>query len=108
KISPLVAAAPTKTFFDDFQNEDQPAFVSALPDFGRSQRAKLYQNSKYSFYTYGAEASQFSMSRGRMHFALADWSQDIMSSNIAYPKKPVSLSDTDYLHVTYEVQSDAT
>jgi hypothetical protein len=31
-----------------------------------------------------------------------------MSSNIAYPKKPVSLGDTDYLHVTYEVANDAT
>ena len=75
---------------------------------GRTQAGKLYQNSKYSFYTYGAEASQFSFSRGQMHFALADWSQDIMSSNIAYPQKPVALSDTDYLHVTYEVGSDAT
>jgi hypothetical protein len=110
KITPLgtSAPAPTKTFFDDFHNEDQPTFVSALPDFGRSQQAKLYQNSKYSFYTYGADASQFSFGRGRMHVALADWSEDVMSSNIAYPRKPVALSNTDYLHVTYEVASDAT
>jgi hypothetical protein len=107
KITPG-AAAPTTTFFDDFQNEDPPVFVGNLDNKGRSQQGKLYQNSKYSFYTYGAEASQFSFSRGQMHYALADWSQDIMSSNIAYPRKPVALSDTDYLHVTYEVHSDAT
>jgi len=110
KVSPLgTGSAPTKTFFDDFQNEDQPTFVSSLPDGnGRTQLGKLYQNSKYSFYTYDAANSQFSFSRGQMHFALADWAQDVMSSNIAYPKKPVALSDTDYLHVTYEVGNDAT
>ncbi len=109
-VTPLgtSAAGPTTTFFDDFQNDGAPAFVSSLPDQGRTQAGKLYQNSSYSFYTYGAEAAQFSFSRGQMHFALADWSQDIMSSNIAYPRKPVALSNTDYLHVTYEVQSDAT
>jgi len=110
KVTPLGTSAmgPTATFFDDFQNEDQPVFVANLDDKGRSQAAKLYQNSKYSFYTYGSAASQFYMARGQMHFVLADWEQDIMSSNIAYPRQPVALSDTDYLHVTYEVASNAT
>ncbi len=110
RIAPLGTGAPTPTatFFDDFQNEEQPTFVSALDSQGRTQAGKLYQNSKYSFYTYGAADSQFYFARGQMHYSLADWSQDIMSSNIAYPRKPVALSDTDYLHVTYEVQSDAT
>ena len=100
------ATPPTKTFFDDFVNEDQPVLVGSLPNGnGRTQLGKLYQNSKYSFYTYDASDSQFSFSRGQMHFSLADWSQDVMSTNIAYPKKPVGLSDTDYLHVTYEVGS---
>src|SRR6185295_19233423 len=79
KVTPLgtSATAPTKTFFDDFHNEDQPTLISSsLPDAGRTQRGKLYQNSKYSFYTYGADASQFSFGRGRMHFALADWAED--------------------------------
>jgi hypothetical protein len=109
-VTPLgTSNAPTKTFFDDFTNEDQPVLVGSLPDGnGRTQLGKLYQNSKYNFYTYDAANSQFSFSRGQMHFALADWSQDVMSSNIAYPKKPVSLGDTDYLHVTYEVANDAT
>jgi hypothetical protein len=111
KVTPLgtTTTPPTKTFFDDFSNEDQPVLVGSLPDGnGRTQLGKLYQNSKYSFYTYDASASQFSMARGQMHFALADWSQDVMSSNIAYPKKPVALADSDYLHVTYEVGTDAT
>lgn len=109
-VTPLgTGTAPTKTFFDDFQSEDQPVLVGALPTGGgRTQLGQLYQNSKYSFYTYDASASQFSFARGQMHFALADWSQDVMSSNIAYPRKPVALSDSDYLHVTYEVASDAT
>jgi hypothetical protein len=110
KVTPLGTAlpGPTATFFDDFQNEDPATFVANLDGKGRSQAAKLYQNSKYSFYTYGAGASQFFFARGQMHFVLADWEQDIMSSNIAYPRKPVALSDTDYLHVTYEVHSNAT
>lgn len=110
KIVPLgtALAGPTATFFDDFQNEDPPVLVGTLPEMGRTQAARLYQNSKYSFYTYGGAAAQFYFARGQMHFALADWEQDVMASNIAYPRRPVALSDTDYLHVTYEVHSDAT
>ena len=110
KVTPLGTASPgpTSTFFDDFANEDQPVFVSNLDGKGRTQAGQLFQNSRYSFYTYGSSAAQFFFSRGQMHFALADWEQDIMSSNIAYPRKPVAISDTDWLHVTYEVHSNAT
>ena len=110
KVTPLGTASPgpTTTFFDDFQNEDPPVLVGNVGEMGRTQAAKLYQNSKFSFYTYGGVDSQFYFARGQMHFVLADWEQDIMASNIAYPRKPVALSDTDYLHVTYEVHSDAT
>ena len=110
KVTPTgtLAAGPTATFFDDFENEDAPVFVGNVDEKGRTQAAKLYQNSKYSFYTYGGAASQVYFARGQMRFVLSDWEQDIMASNIAYPRKPVALSDSDYLHVTYEVPSDAT
>jgi hypothetical protein len=108
-VTPLgLGPAPT-TFFADFAAPDPPVLVDdALPNFDRTQQGKLFQNSAWSFYSYGADHTQFFLDRGRLHMVLADWSQDIMSSNIAYPRQPVALSATDYLHVTFEVASDAT
>lgn len=95
-------------FFEDFAKNDPPVFVSDLPEFDRTQRAKLYQNERFSFTTYGADVAQFFTDRGRMHTLLADVAQDIFASNVMYPRKAVALSGSDYLHVTFEVASDAT
>jgi hypothetical protein len=109
KLAPLgtTGKAPTATFFEDF-GPDPIVFVQAVSDGGRTQNGRLYQNSKFSFYTYGADQSQFFIDRGRLHMVVADWGQDIMASNIAYPRKPVALGENDYLHVTYEVASNST
>src|SRR5262249_5771397 len=98
------------TFFDSFDDaNDQPAFVKNVDDSaGRSQQGKVLANSRWGFYTWGADNSQFFIERGQLHSVLADWGQDIFSSNVAVPKRTFALSDTGYLHVHYEVASDTT
>jgi hypothetical protein len=41
---------------------------------------------------------------------MADIAQDVMGSNIIYPKRPIALSDDEdsYTHITFEIQTDAT
>jgi hypothetical protein len=108
RVTPLGTGAPPLPFFEDFAAADPPAFVSMLPGFDRTQQGKLLQNKRFSFITYGADLSQFFLDRGRLHTLLADWQQDIFSTNVIYPRAPVQLSSTDYLHVTFEVATDAT
>ncbi|MFO0756272.1 MAG: hypothetical protein U0359_07255 [Byssovorax sp.] len=108
KVTPLGLGDKPVPFFQDFAQKDQPALVSQVPVYDRSQNGLLFQNSELSFYSYGSTVTQMFIDRGRLHTLLADWEQDIFSSNVIYPKKPVALSASDYLHVTFEVASDAT
>lgn len=98
------------TFFDSFDDaSDQPVLLKQLPDSGgRSQEGRLLTNSRWAFYTWGADLSQFFIQRGQLHTVLADWAQDIFSSNAAYPRRTFALSDTGYLHLHYEVAADTT
>lgn len=107
-VTPAGTAVPPMPFHEDFTALDQPVFVSELPGFDRSMLGKLYENERFTFTTYGADHSQTFIDRGRLHTLLADWHQDIFSSNVMYPKSPVHLSDADYLHVTFRVASNAT
>lgn len=108
KVTPTGTAGSPLTFFEDFVEKDQPVFVSELPVFDRTQQAKLYENERFTFTTYGADLSQTFIDRGRLHTLLADWHQEIFSSNVMYPRKTVSLSGSAYLHVTFRVASNAT
>jgi hypothetical protein len=110
KISPVTAPPPVATFFDDFSVDDPATFVTTSDD-PRSQQGKIYQNTRWSFYTYGADDSQFFSERGQLHTVLADWHQNIFSTNIAYPRQAVqlpALGSDKYLHVTFTVHSNAT
>jgi hypothetical protein len=107
-VTPRAAPASEGDFFDGFGVDDQPRLVGELPDFGRSQQGRRYENSRWSFHTYGAEHMQFYIARGQLHTVLADWGQAIFSSNIAFPKRTAKLYDTGYLHLSYEVASNAT
>jgi hypothetical protein len=110
-VTPLGrGTAPTATFFDDFAGTTQPVFVADIDDGGRAQFPMLFQSAGWSFYSYGAEHRQFWFERGQLHMAIADWEQDVFASSIATPRQPVALpsADGDYLHVTFEVASDAT
>ncbi len=105
--------------FDDFSDEsDQPKLVKAqkngegliTPPGWLVVGAKLYQNSKWNFYTYSANPSQFFLAQGQVHMLLADEGQQDFSSNVMYPRRAMHLPDDDaaFLHTTYEVQTDAT
>lgn len=119
------APKPTATFFDDFSDEtDQPVFVKSVPGVGNGFQAadngQLWQSSKWSIYSYGSEHTTNAagvitentfrpfITRGALHMVLADWSTDVFSSAIAYPRQVVHPSSTSYVHVTYEVESNAT
>ena len=123
-VVPTGNGAPlTATFFDDFSDEsDQPVFIKSVPDappYHASQNGQLWQNSKWSIYSYGAHHDEDAagditdnmfhpyIARGGLQMVLADWQTDIFSSAIAYPRQLAHPSDTAYLHITYEVQSDA-
>lgn len=115
--SPLANPAPrTSTFFDDFSAGDQPVFVANLPDATDGRQGffgRLFQNKSWSFYSeLGDVGTQVFVDRGQLHTILPDWSQQPMSSLIAFPRQPVQLpalsAAATYLHVTYEVGSDST
>lgn len=109
-LTPSEAALPAlATQFDDFADDaDQPAYVRDVPDMGRSQQGVLWRNGRWSFYSYGAWVKQFFVARGQLHLLEADWGGNIFASTIAYPRKPVQLSDTAYTRVHFEVPTDAT
>ncbi len=110
-VTPTGAPPPfTSTFFESFDDDsDQPAFLHEARDSGgRSQQGKVLASSRFGFYTWGADLSQFFVERGQLHSVLADWAQDIFASNVAIPRRTFGLSDSDYLHIHSEVASDAT
>jgi hypothetical protein len=104
KVTPLGYAAekPTQTFFDDFETTEQPATIS------EKYMEEVYQSSKWTFYSYNDASAQPFFDRGRMRWVLADLDQEIFASMVGYPRKPVQLSATDYLHVTFRVASMST
>ena len=105
--------------FDDFTVDDPFVLLEARKDvegvilpqgLGNVQNAKHYANSRWNQYTFNAEASQMFVSRGEMHSVLADIGQDVMSSNLLYPKRTMQVPDTGdlFLHVTFEIQANST
>lgn len=109
QVSP-VSTPPAMTFFDGFAGAaDQPALVTPVDNAGRTQQGALWQNRNWSIYGYGASNWQAFIDRGQLHTVLADWQQDIFASVTAYPRRAVQLpSGSGYLHVQFEVASDAT
>ncbi|MBF5042604.1 hypothetical protein FGE12_09345 [Aggregicoccus sp. 17bor-14] len=107
-ITPRAAPTAPSDFFDGFTENDQPKLVGSVKGYDRAQNPRRYMNAKWNFYTYGSELTQFFVDRGQLHTLIADVGQDVFASNIAYPKHPAKLYDEGYLHVSYEVASDAT
>jgi hypothetical protein len=102
-----ITAAVAPPWVDTFSDDDQPVLIGT-DDHPRSQQGKIFQNQRWSFYSYGAGASQSFIERGKLHTVLADWEQAIFSTNIAYPRRTVALDDERYLHVRFDVSSNAT
>lgn len=100
----------TSDFFTSFDDDaDQPVYVGALPPHGRAPKAgQLHETSELTLTTYAEEHTQFFVDRGQLHVLLADWVQDVFASAVAYPKRTAVMDDDDYVHVTFEVPSNAT
>lgn len=107
-LTPREASPTTGNFFDGFGSEDPPKLVGPMPNFDRAQQGRRFESSRWNFYSYSAEHTQFFVDRGQLHMVLADWAQDVFASNIAYPKHAAKLYGEGYLHVTFEVASNAT
>ncbi len=113
KVRPEGRGAPrTRDFFDDFDGTSGPlTFQNKLSGHNRTYaQGRRFENSKWEVFVYNDEfdKAQLSEERGLLHVTLPDWFQDVFSSVVLVPRKPATLSDTDYLHLTWEVASDAT
>lgn len=108
--TPKTGAAPVSDFFSGFGDDaDQPVYVGELPSGGRVPYAgQLHENSDFTFTTYAEAHTQFFIDRGQLHMVLADWEQDVFGSAVAHPKRAATMHDDSYVHVTYEVPSNAT
>lgn len=113
RVTPSGKATPrTADFFDDFDGASGPlVFAGPADDVRRSYRqGRHFTNSKWDWFIYGDqdEKAQLSEERGLLHVTLPDWKQDIFSTVVGVPRGPVALSETSYLHLTFEVPSNAT
>ncbi len=109
EIVPLgTGSTPTQAFFDDFTDAVLPQLVGELPSYNRTVGGKMYQTPSWTFFSYGAGYSEFAIERGQLHMIVADYNQNVIASNLAMPRRTAQLSDAAYLHVTYEVPSNAT
>ena len=124
-IAPLAAppAAPAD-FFDDFSNVNDAFHSLPKPNWTYprypSGGLMVMQNSKWTMYANGFTCctptptldghgyADAYVENGALHTNLADWSAGVFSEVSMIPRKPAHLDDTQYLHVTYEVDSFAT
>jgi hypothetical protein len=112
-LTPTDRSMPrTKDFFDEFDGTSGPiTLVGPISDYGRCHApGRRFTNNKWDFFIYDDELEKgdVSISRGLMHVALPDWHQDVFSTFVAVARRPAQLSSTGYLHLTFEVDSDAT
>jgi hypothetical protein len=106
--------------FDDFSDDtDQFKLIALRKDvegvilpagLGNVTGAAHWANSRWNRYTFNYDESQMYIDKGELHAVIADQGQDVMGSNIIYPKKTFSVPDTgnSFLHITFETQADAT
>ncbi len=101
--------SPGLDYFDDFAANDEPQLVGQVDSGGRSAvPGLLWQNQKWSFYSYAYAYSDVFIEHGQLHTLLADWAQDVFGSNVIYPRRTVTVPSNGYLRVVYDVDSDAT
>jgi hypothetical protein len=106
-------AAPTKSFFDDFSTVDPPLKlvdgVTCYPSQGCNHPyIDIWQNQKWTFEPAGMDKAQYFYDRGQLHSVVADGGADGFSSAIAYPRQLAHVADSQYLHITWEVNSMTT
>jgi hypothetical protein len=108
-VSPKGIATIPVAFFDDFNEGETPHFVRTLPTFSdRNSNGALYETSKYGVYVNNFDHVDYIVDRGQLQVTLTDRYQNVFATSFFTPRRPVQLSDTDYLHVTFTVGSNAT
>jgi hypothetical protein len=113
RVTPTGTAQPrTKDFFDDFDGTSGPyASMGATDDGNRAHKdGRRFSNSKWDVFIYNDEedAAQLEQVHGLLRVTLPDWIQDVFSSVVMIPRRAAKVSDTNYLHLTFEVASNAT
>lgn len=113
RVTPSGKAQPrTKDFFDDFDGTSGPLVQNGATTSGRRAHmdGRRSSNSKWDFFIYNdeEEAAQVDEVHGLMRITLPDWIQDVFATVVAVPRRPAKLSETNYLHLTFEVPSNAT
>lgn len=101
-------APPVSTFFDDFEANDQPHVVELGTYNTNHEGSDYFQNSKWTFHSSMLDLMQYFVDRGQLHGVIADGGTENFSSMVAYPRQIAEMSNTDYLHVTYEVNTHIT
>ncbi len=106
------ATPRTKDFFDDFGDAtDRITYVRPMHHFFRvHEEGRRFRNSKWDFFVYNDQDHKADLwiDRGMWHVTLPDWEQDVFTTAFGVPRRPAMLSDTNYLHLTFEVASNAT
>lgn len=113
RVTPQGKAMPrTKDFFDEFDGTSGPWMAMGTVDDGNRAHkdGRRFSNPKWdvSIYNDEAEAAVLDEVHGLLRVTLPDWIQDVFSSVVLVPRRVARLSDTDYLHLTFEVASNAT
>lgn len=102
----------TADFFDDFDGTHGALASTGVADgAGRTYSpGRRFENQQWELFIYNDadKTAQVSEERGLLHVTLPDWKQDVFSTVVAIPRRPAELSATDYLHLTWEVASNAT
>ncbi|MFT3710212.1 MAG: hypothetical protein QM817_21505 [Archangium sp.] len=113
RVTPTGKATPrTAEFFDDFDGTGGPIVSTGVANDGDRayKKGRRFGNSKWDFFIYNdhEDMAQLSEERGLLHVTLPDWEQDVFATVVAVPRKMATISDSTYLHLTFEVASDAT
>ena len=106
--------------FDDFSDSSDHFVLQAkrkhiegviLPaGLGNVTGAVHFANSNWNHYAFNYDVSQVYIDRGQLNMLIADSGQDVMASNVIYPKRVLQIPSTRdaFLHITFETQGNAT
>jgi hypothetical protein len=112
-VTPTGSATPrTADFFEDFDGTSGPlTLLGDADDYGRAYHVgRHFGNSKWDYYVYADSLAKadLNIDRGLLHVTLPDWNQDVFATVLGVPRKVAALSNSGYLHLTFEVHSNST
>jgi hypothetical protein len=101
QVTPQGRSATGFEQFDDF-SDDGDAFQAVAPP---EKTVAIMQNSKWNFFLYSTSPkiqAAALIHRGQLSLTLADDGQENFMFGVLGSKKPTTLSDSKFLHVTFE------